>query len=195
MMFREDGQGATPLKSLLIAQNPGRQMNAESSFSLSWDGLIKGMTAGVSLLFIMLMLVFTLVLDNLTLTVGIMVLFVCILLMPLLWTPQGYAIKGNLVTVSRRIGEVEISVARAPKRWKWTWWGVRLFGSGGLHGYLGHFIFKGIGKVRMYATNRHSLVLLVDEKGNKTLVSPNEPERFIQQLRKSLPKVGYESAE
>jgi len=193
MMFQEGGQGATLLKSPLIAQNPGRQMNAQSSFSLSWDGLIKGMTAGVSLLLIMLMVIFALVLDNLTLTVGIMVLFVCILLMPLLWAPQGYAVKGNLVTVRRRIGEAEISVAKAPERWKWTWWGVRLFGSGGLYGYFGHFMFKGIGRVRMYAANRHSLVLLVDEKGNKTLVSPNEPERFIQQLGKSLPKVASES--
>jgi len=164
-------------------------MNAENVFSLSWDGLIKGMTASVSLLLVTLMAIFALVLDNLILTVGIILLFVCSLLMPLLWAPQRYAVKGNLVTVRRRIGDAEISVAKAPERWKWAWWGMRLFGSGGLYGYFGHFIFKGVGRVRMYATNRHSLVLLVDEKGNKILVSPNEPERFIRQLMKSLPKV------
>ncbi len=162
-------------------------MNAENSFSLSWDGLIKGMTASVSLLLVMLTVVFALVLGSLILAVGIMVLFACALLMPLLWAPQGYTVKGNLVTVKRRIGEAEISVAKTPERWRWTWWGMRLFGSGGLYGYFGHFTFRGIGRVRMYATNRHSLVLLVDERGNKTLVSPNEPERFIQQLRRSLP--------
>ncbi len=38
----------------------------------------------------------------------------------------------------------------------------------------------------MYATNRHNMVLLVDEKGRKILVSPNEADRFIQQLKKSV---------
>lgn len=172
----------------LTAQNLGRQMNMERDFSLSWDGLVKGMTTGVFLLLVTFTIIFGLFLDNLLLAVGIITLFVCVLLMPLLWAPQGYAVEGNLVTVRRRIGDVEIAVARMPERWRWTWWGLRLFGSGGLYGYFGYFIFKGIGGVRMYATNRHSLVLLVDKKGNRILVSPNESERFIQQLREALPK-------
>jgi len=161
-------------------------MNSENEFPLSWDDLIKGMTAAIFALFAALVVIFGFVLHNLPLVVGIFALFACILLMPLLWAPQSYALQGNVVTVRRRIGDVKIHVARVPERWKWTWWGLRLFGSGGLYGYFGYFMFKGIGRVRMYATNRHSLVLLVDEKGSKVLVSPNDPENFVHKLRESL---------
>lgn len=161
-------------------------MNSENEFPLSWDGLIKGMTAGVFVLLATLVVIFGLVLDNLPLAVGILTLFACILLMPLLWAPQGYALKGNMVIVRRRIGDVKIHAAKVSERWKWTWWGLRLFGSGGLYGYFGYFMFKGIGRVRMYATNRHNLVLLVDQKGSKVLVSPDDPENFVHRLGESL---------
>jgi hypothetical protein len=161
-------------------------MNSENEFPLSWDGLIKGMTAAVFVLLATLVVIFRLALDNIPLVVGILSLFACVLLMPLLWAPQGYALMGNVVTVRRRIGDVKIRVAKMPERWTWTWWGLRLFGSGGLYGYFGYFMFKGIGRVHMYATNRHNLVLLADQKGGKVLVSPNDPENFVHILRESL---------
>ena len=130
--------------------------------------------------------IFGLVLEDFWLKIVIVLLFFCVLIIPLLWAPQRYLVKDNLVTVQRRVGNVRIAVSREPERWKWTWWGLRLFGSGGLYGYFGYFYMKQIGSVRMYATNRHCMVLLVDEKGKKILVSPNEVDRFIQQLKKSV---------
>jgi len=159
------------------------RMNAENDFPLSWDTLVKGMTAGVVFLVLTLAVIYGLLLDNRSLAIGLVLILFCVLAVPLLWAPQRYLVKGNLVTVQRRIGDVSILVSREPERWSWTWWGLRLFGSGGLYGYFGYFYMKRIGTVRMYATNRHNLVLLVDEKGRKILVSPNEADRFIQQLK------------
>lgn len=161
-------------------------MNSENEFPLSWDDLIKGMTTTVFVLLATLVVVFGFALDSLPLVVGVLTLFACVFLMPLLWAPQSYALKNNVVTVRRRIGDVKIHVKKVLGRWKWTWWGLRLFGSGGLYGYFGYFMFKGIGRVRMYATNRHNLVLLVDEKDSRILVSPNDPENFVHRLEESL---------
>jgi hypothetical protein len=162
------------------------RMSVEESFSLSWDNLIRGMTACVVVLVFTLAAIFGLVLENFWLRIVIVLYLFCVLIIPLLWAPQRYLVKGNLVTVQRRVGDVRILVSREPEHWKWTWLGLRLFGSGGLYGYFGYFYMKRIGSVRMYATNRHNMVLLVDEKGKKILVSPNEVDRFIQQLKKSV---------
>ena len=167
-------------------EHSATRMNAENDFPLSWDTLVKGMTAGVVFLVLTLTVIYGLLLDNRSLAIGLVLILFCVIAVPLLWAPQRYLVKGNLVTVQRRIGDVSILVSREPERWRWTWWGLRLFGSGGLYGYFGHFYMKQIGGVRMYSTNRHNLVLLVDEKGRKILVSPNEADRFIQQLKKSV---------
>ena len=161
-------------------------MNTENDFPVSWDTLVKGMTVGVVFLVPALAVIYGLLLDNRSLAIGLALVFLCAVAAPLLWAPQRYLVKGNLVTVRRRIGDVGILVSREPQRWRWTWWGLRLFGSGGLYGYFGYFYMKRIGRVRMYATNRHNMVLLVDQKGRKILVSPNEVDRFIQQLGKSV---------
>lgn len=148
-----------------------------------WDNLVKGVTFSVFVLIISLMVVFSTKLDNLLLIVSILILYCSILLLPYFWMPQGYSIVGRKVIIKRFIGNVKFSIDEDPIRWNWTWWGGRLFGSGGLYGYYGFFVFKGIGRVRMYATNRNKLVLIKDKKGRKILLSPKEPEKFVQLLR------------
>jgi hypothetical protein len=121
-----------------------------------------------------------LVSNSLLFTATLIILFGSILSVIFLWAPRGYELHDNLVVVKRLIGDAKIALAQAASRWNWTWWGLRLFGSGGMYGYYGIFMFKGLGKVRMYATNRHKLVLVADVNGRKYLLSPDEPERFIQ---------------
>jgi hypothetical protein len=92
----------------------------------------------------------------------------------------------NMIIVKRIIGDLEIIVSNEPKIWKWTWWGGRLWASGGLYGYFGIFVFKGIGTVRVYATNRNNLVLVENVKNTKYLVSPDNIDRFMDLLNRSL---------
>jgi hypothetical protein len=156
----------------------------EYYFAASWDNLVKGITVSVLMLIISLLIVFSTILDDLPLMIGIITLYGSILIIPYLWAPQGYTVKGHAVIVKRLVGDLKFQVEREPERWNWTWWGLRLFGSGGLYGYYGFFTFRNLGRVRMYATNRHNLVLLKDEKNRKILLSPTNPEEFIQRLRK-----------
>jgi hypothetical protein len=91
-----------------------------------------------------------------------------------------------LIIIERIIGDVEITVSEESKIWKWTWLGIRLWASGGLYGYFGIFFFRGIGKVKMYATNRNNLVLVKDAKNTKYLISPDNVDKFMDLLNRSL---------
>jgi hypothetical protein len=102
--------------------------------------------------------------------------FVLLISLTILFSDSG-------VVVKRLIGNLIIENSGEPKRWQWTWWGLRLFGSGGLYGYFGLFALKGIGRVWMHATNRHNLVIIEDVRGREYLPSPDEPDKFIQQAR------------
>lgn len=163
-------------------------MKIKNYFSTSWDNLVKGVTISVFVLIVSLLIIFGFVIDDPYILVGLSISYFLILFLPFLWAPQGYYIHGNKVSVKRLIGDKRIIVAMEPKKWNWTWWGGRLFGSGGLYGYFGFFTFKGTGRVQMYSTNRHNLVLLRDNEGKKYLLSPKETDRFIQLLQKSISK-------
>jgi hypothetical protein len=155
----------------------------EDHFSASWDNLAKAATVGVCLLVGFVAVVLMLVVENFLLKAGFLALFGGILAIPILWAPRGYTIRSRTVLVKRLVGDAEIHVVEEPRIWNWTWWGIRLFGSGGLYGYFGYFAFRGLGRVFMHATNRRNLVLIKDVGGRKYLISPDNPQRLIQRLR------------
>lgn len=64
---------------------------------------------------------------------------------------------------------------------------VRAFGNGGLFGYTGLFSHGTHGNMRLYATSANNMVLLFLRNGKKLVISPNEPENFIEALKKHLP--------
>jgi len=128
----------------------------------------------------------TLISKNLLFTAVLITLFGAVLLVTYLWAPRGYSLYDDLVVVKRPVGDAKIANTLEASRWRWTWWGIRLYGSNALFGYYGTFAFKGTGTVRMYATNRNNLVLITDVNGKKYLLSPDEPERFIEQTRTRL---------
>jgi hypothetical protein len=149
-------------------------------FVAPWDNLVKGVTICVFAVMIFVMIFFGFVADSLPILVGMLALYSAILGSLYLWAPRAYTVTDNKIIVKRLIGDFQITVAQKPERWRWTWWGIRLFGSGGLYGYYGYFSFTGLGRVCMHATNRNSLVLVKDEKGRRFLLSPSEPDKFIQ---------------
>ena len=149
-------------------------------FAAPWDNLVKGVTICVFAVMIFVMIVFGFVADSLSILVGMLALYSAVLGSLYLWAPRAYTVTDNKIIVKRLIGDFQITAAQKPERWKWTWWGIRLFGSGGLYGYYGYFSFRGLGRVSMHATNRNNLVLVKDEKGRRFLLSPSEPAKFIQ---------------
>ena len=149
-------------------------------FAAPWDNLVKGVTICVFAVMIFVMIVFGFVAGSLSILVGMLALYSAILGSLYLWAPRAYTVTDNKIIVKRLIGDFQITAAQKPERWRWTWWGIRLFGSGGLYGYYGYFTFRGLGRVCMHATNRNNLVLVKDEKGRRFLLSPSEPDKFIQ---------------
>jgi len=160
-------------------------------YSATWDNLAKGVTIAIFLILISLGAVLILISRDLVLATAVVTFFSLILFLPYLWAPRGYVLDSDCVIVQRAIGDVKIRIAQLPSRWNWTWWGLRLLGSGGLYGYFGVFTFKGAGRVRMHATDRRKLVLVTDVKGRKYLLSPDDPEDFIQRA-KALPTLRME---
>ena len=157
-------------------------MREKIYISAPWDNLVKGITACIFVFIIILLVLFNSIIDNVLILGGITLLYAFVLGIPYLWAPQGYFISKKTIVVRRLIGDVTFRFIKEPRRWRWTWWGVRLFASGGLYGYFGLFSFKGIGRVWMYATNRHNLVLVKTEQGRKVVLSPKDPEEFIKLL-------------
>ncbi|MCX6377066.1 MAG: PH domain-containing protein [Armatimonadetes bacterium] len=65
-----------------------------------------------------------------------------------------------------------------------TWKTIRTCGVGGLFGSGGWFWNKELGRFFVAMTNGHSLVLIAN--GGKYVISPENPERFVQDLKSSL---------
>ena len=56
---------------------------------------------------------------------------------------------------------------------------IRLFGSGGVFGYIGWFRSKGIGTFLSYATDEKNVFLIYRKKGTPVAISVNDPDEFL----------------
>ncbi len=56
---------------------------------------------------------------------------------------------------------------------------IRLFGVGGVFGYIGWFRTKGIGIFRSYVTDAKKTFLIYRTKGKPIAISVNEPDEFL----------------
>ena len=57
---------------------------------------------------------------------------------------------------------------------------IRVFGVGGLFGYYGKFANTKMGMMTWYATRRDKAVLIITTTGKKIILTPDEPEKFIE---------------
>jgi hypothetical protein len=76
-----------------------------------------------------------------------------------------------------------VSVAADPKAMCGS---IRLCGSGGLFGFFGWFRNRTLGTYRAYGTDPQNTVV-VRLRHRTILVTPADPERFVEQLRQRLP--------
>jgi hypothetical protein len=99
-----------------------------------------------------------------------------------LYAPVAYELTGDQLTVRLRWGEKVFAgvtgcttlTARPPM-------GLRLWGNGGLFAATGIFWNKAYGVYRAYVTSaRYQDYVLVDTQIRKVLISPENPEEFVQ---------------
>lgn len=112
-----------------------------------------------------------------------------VLIVPYLFSPRGYALTTTGVLIKRPLKNVFIpydsivSVRTVAEELKW---GIRLWGSGGLYGFIGLFRFKKLGNVRMYVTDRGKMVLIETRCNVRYIISPSDPVTFIEKIKLQL---------
>ncbi len=112
--------------------------------------------------------------------------FGIIIILAYILKPNGYTITPQQFIIHRYYRTVKISrddlgSARYIER-KDVNWAVRLFGIGGLFGYVGKFSSHKIGNATWHVTNRNHAVLITFISGKKVLISPANVNAFLKQL-------------
>lgn len=59
---------------------------------------------------------------------------------------------------------------------------IRTFGVGGLFGYYGNFANLSLGRMTWYATRKDKPVLIKTTDNKKIIFTPNEPDKFVNEL-------------
>jgi hypothetical protein len=62
----------------------------------------------------------------------------------------------------------------------------RVFGSAGFLGWFGLFRSRTLGEFRACATNQRDLVLITKTNGTKLVISPHQPEAFVEAVRRNM---------
>ena len=57
--------------------------------------------------------------------------------------------------------------------------GIKVFGSGGVFGYVGRLHLKGIGTIRSYVVDEKNVFIIIRKKGIPVAISVNDPDEFL----------------
>ena len=162
----------------------------------NYDGVVKKMTIAIWILLIAESTLFVYLFSienpmtslNIVLTVFIPTISIIILIIPYLYTPKGFRLTSQSFQIERLHNTITIPYDQISsiQKGKWSWKAARLGGSGGLYGYLGLYHLFGIGRVWMYVTNRHKMLLLETKRGNKYAISLKNPEELVSQLERKI---------
>jgi len=154
-------------------------------FSVSYDRLALGLTAFAWALILGIAALLLFLAPSLPLLLLLAGLIVAILVLPALYAPIGYELRGGELRILRPIGAVKIPVKDVVKVKRLSLksrFGLRLWASGGLYGYFGLFWIKDLGKCWFYATRRKDLILIETRK-KRYVISPRDVEKFLGLFR------------
>ena len=134
--------------------------------------------------FAVLLIVAFIVMNSLAATIFLsLILIVSVLLLV-----RGYSIvEGKLLI--HRLGWAATYDLLSLKNAEWkpniTVGSIRSFGAGGFFGYVGRFKNNELGKYDAYVTDEQNSVLLEFDDKN-IVVSPDEPEKFVDEISKNI---------
>lgn len=104
-----------------------------------------------------------------------------------MYMPTGYQITPTQLIINRRASSLHINLSDITACSNAS--GIpmlRLFGSGGLFGYLGLYYSSSVGRVWLYCTRRNKLVLVNTSNSLPLMLSPDEDVLFINDLKSKL---------
>lgn len=99
--------------------------------------------------------------------------------------PIKYSIAGKELVVHRPFANIKINITTIKSAViidRGSISAARIFGSGGFFGYWGSFANYSLGKMTWYVTRRDTAVLVETVAGKKIVLSPDQPEQFVQHL-------------
>lgn len=106
------------------------------------------------------------------------VLIGLLILMTYLFAPKGYRLDSGNLHIIRPLGDRIIPLSSITKVEHIPndkhMFGLRTFGVGGLFGYYGHYRYKDIGSVQLFATQRTNRILIHLQDDKKILITPDD---------------------
>lgn len=158
-------------------------------YKASLDRTAIAITAGVTILFAVLITGQYSVIKDQGRAAPIFTTVACVLVYGLSYAfrPAGYIVSGEELIIRRPIGSVhvkrsEIQSVEVVERGR-IGGSIRTFGVGGLFGYYGSFANFDLGRMTWYATRRDRPVLIRTVYGKKIVVTPDEREQLVAELR------------
>lgn len=98
----------------------------------------------------------------------------------------GYSIQNGMLIILRLGWSKDIllsdikSIAYKPNAMMGS---LRIWGIGGVFGYIGHFKNRILNHYTAYATHRRKTVVIETKKKGQIVISPDNPEEFVQSLK------------
>jgi hypothetical protein len=128
--------------------------------------------------------------DPLILAIAVLIAVTTLSLIPVFYfyTPKKVILNqesGSLI-IDRKFGKIripydsieDVAFAGSPKIRK-------VSGSAGLFGYFGSYVAEGIGEVKVFARRERDFVLIKTDRQNY-LISPENPDKFVEELRRRI---------
>jgi hypothetical protein len=148
----------------------------KKKFKAPWSNKLKLLTTA----FVVIIIIITFVTKTTGSTVAIIILLICAAL-----AVRGYSIRNGQLLILRMGWSTKYDLAKlksaefSPNA---TMGSIRTFGIGGLGGFIGYFRNSILGSYRAFATDKKNTVVL-DFAGRKIVVTPENPEEFVQAIR------------
>ena len=158
------------------------------TYNTSLDNLAKGITIGVTILFVAILIGQFSIINDTGWAVPIIttVTLFLIYFISFAFSPINYEVSAQHLSIHRLLIDVNIdrnqikSVELLDK--EKLGWVFRTFGVGGLFGYYGKFANTKLGSMTWYATRRDKTVLIETLDKKKIILTPDEPEKFVAHL-------------
>jgi hypothetical protein len=146
-------------------------------FKAPWGTKLKVITA----VFVAIIIVVSFTTDTTGSTIAIIVLLICAT-----FAVRGYSIHNGQLLILRMGWSTKYDLSKltsaefSPNA---TLGSIRTFGIGGLGGFIGYFRNSILGSYRAFATDAKNTVVL-DFDGKKIVVTPENPEQFVQAVQR-----------
>jgi hypothetical protein len=159
----------------------------------TWPGWLKVISLGSSLILIGVGFGVARVMPWAVGRVALVFLMMAVLLGSALSVVRSYEIDRNRLSIQRLLWSTVVDIRGLTRVWhdpNGLRGSIRVFGNGGLFSLTGIYWSRNLGRYRMFATDPKKFVVMV-LPSKKIVVTPADPEAFVQEVRTLFPHAGH----